>query len=98
MQQRAGTKGAIAETSTPNCRLAFSCESAAVGATRRQLHLLLLDERFTHQLGHHRLHEARADPFSLPEARAVRDDVLVVAGVGVRLRYRLVVSSVHLLV
>jgi hypothetical protein len=62
------------------------------------LHLLLLDETFTHQLGHHRLHEARADPFSLPEARAVRDDVLVVAGVGVQLRYRLVVSSVHLLV
>jgi hypothetical protein len=32
-----------------------------------------------------RLHEGHADPFSLPEARAVRDDVLVVAGVGVQL-------------
>jgi hypothetical protein len=30
MQQHAGTKGAIAKTSTLNCRLAFCCGSAAV--------------------------------------------------------------------
>ena len=42
--QHAGTKRAIAETSTLNCRLVFSCGSAAVsGRHVGPLHLLLLD-------------------------------------------------------
>jgi hypothetical protein len=85
MQQHAGTKGAIAETSTPNRRLAFSCVSAAVSGAPRGVHCIccyLMKRLLT--LGHHRL--GRADSFSLPEALAVRDEVLVVADVGVQLR------------
>jgi hypothetical protein len=37
--------------------------------------------------GHRRLYEGRADPFSLPEALVVRDEVLVVADVDVQFRY-----------
>ena len=67
MQQHAAAKAAIAERSTPNRRLAFSCGSAATRATRRPLHLLLFDEAFTHQLVHRRLREGRAAD---PDARA----------------------------
>ena len=70
MQRHAGTKGAIAETSTPNCRLVFSCGSAAVsGATRVLLNLLLLDETFTHHLVTVASTKAALNPFSLAEAK-----------------------------
>ena len=38
MQQHAGTTGAIAETSTPNCGLAFSCGFAAASWAPRGVH------------------------------------------------------------
>jgi len=63
-----------------------------VGATRRPLHLLLLDETFTHQLVHRRLHEGRADPYpyiSIPDPTR-RGGIylfdqyrLVIGGVGI---------------
>ena len=63
-----------------------------MGATRRPLHLLLLDETFTHQLVHRRLHEGRADPYpyiSIPDPTR-RGGIylfdqyrLVIGGVGI---------------